>query len=1174
MESSRHLAISLLGSFRVSIGGQPLDSFRSSKALALLFYLLVETNDHAAVRISRDGAMTLLWPEMPQKSAKANLRQTLYLLRQAIPSVSGKAGALVPFVLSDRQHIWINPVAAYQLDIDSFDTLIREGGRLQLERAVTLYQGDLLADFYLPDSNPFEEWASQKRVILQGEALGALEQLATHYLEEERGKKAVAYARRQLEIDELRESAIRQLMKALALSGQRNEALAYYEKWQERLRQELNVEPTKETQALALALQTEEKPEIGIEKASVKMVASGPDTFLATDSKDIRRLRENDAESIEFAQELNLVTPRDIPRDNLPAAATPFVGREQELATLDKLIADPQVRIITIFGPGGSGKTRLALEAAGQALSAAASDGSTFPDGYFFVSLAALDSAGELVKTLGSALDFLFPDARQDPRSETQQILDYLEHKQMLLIMDNFEHIQEGRILLTELSERAAGIKLLVTSRERLQLRREQLLTLKGLALPSAVDSAAGAGTDYAAAELFMNIARRSVPDFQLLAGDAVQLLRICRLVEGMPLALELAASWVGLLPLSAIAAEIEQTLQFLSAEHHDVPQRHRSMHAALDTSWSRLNAEQRRAFQELTVFRGGFTRTAAVEVAGATLPLLTTLLNKSWLAYDRERDRYTIHELLRQYGGDKMRADPSHENVARDRHSAFYCRFLQEHNEKWHTNQQLETLAAVTQEEQNVRRALRWALAQENWQRIDQAIDSWGWYHDWQGSPLDRASFFKDLLDKAEAQDATESDLPPDCLRAWARALAWVNWIEEDLESAFERTEQSLALLERPELSGHDIRRDKAFVRSIYARFLVETAPDEARLLYEELLKEYRKLGDQWGIAESLAGIARVDFDTGHFASALKGLQGVDRIFRERGDRREQAVNLSMLAFTHLDLGHLDEAERHHRQSLELTHEIDYRRDLTWFQANLARTLLWQGKLEESYQLAEEALATSQELGNQTEEINARLTISGVQTYAGRYEHARRQVASVLPLVGEEGNADRARIYHTQGILALIESSYDEAQSAFASSMRIWQSTYPHHFMPASAALALATLRLGQFSQARQHLAQALSSALRYQSVTPALAALPVAALARAATGDVTGAVEMWALARHHPFIASSKWFEDVLGKDVNEWAAELPIDAIAAAQERGQALDLWETVGELVRELKSMEP
>jgi tetratricopeptide (TPR) repeat protein len=278
------------------------------------------------------------------------------------------------------------------------------------------------------------------------------------------------------------------------------------------------------------------------------------------------------------------------------------------------------------------------------------------------------------------------------------------------------------------------------------------------------------------------------------------------------------------------------------------------------------------------------------------------------------------------------------------------------------------------------------------------------------------------------------------------------------------------------------------------------------------------------------------------------------------------------MLAFIHMDLGHLHNAERLHREALSLSLEIDYRGSLGWQKAALARTLLCQGKLEEAFQRAGESLATVQEQGDhRNEEATARLTICSVQIYAGHYEQAHQQLVMVSSFVENEGaNSQHAWIHHLRGLLALTESSYIEAQSAFATSIRIWHSTYPHHIVPPLAALGLATFRLDQLSQVCQHLTAALANALTYKSVTQALATLPAIALLLATNGNAAGAVEIWALAKCHSLVANSKWFEDVAGRELDELAASLPVEVAEAARKRGRALDLWQTAAALLAELE----
>ena len=313
------------------------------------------------------------------------------------------------------------------------------------------------------------------------------------------------------------------------------------------------------------------------------------------------------------------------PAPGLPRPPTPLIGREPELATLNRLLCDPQCRLLTLAGPGGIGKTRLALELA-------STQRAQFPDGVFFVPLVSLSLPEFIAPAIRSALGL----SSSSPLDPKEQLLNHLRQKSLLLVLDNLEHLLEGVGLLAELLEQAPGVKLLVTSRERLNMQGEWLFDLQGLPVPplDQVDRA----EEYSAVALFVQSARRAQVGFELSAEERPWVARICQLVEGMPLAIELAAAWVRLLSCREIAQEIERNLDFLSTSARDLPERHRSMRAVFDHSWQMLSAEEQRVLRALSVFRGGFLREAAEQVTGASLSLLSALVTRS-LVHRTPRD-------------------------------------------------------------------------------------------------------------------------------------------------------------------------------------------------------------------------------------------------------------------------------------------------------------------------------------------------------------------------------------------------------------------------------------------------------------------------------------------------------------------------------------------------------
>lgn len=1132
--------LSLLGAFAAAHDGRPLSKFRTSKVQALLIYLAVE-NQHLH---RRDFLMELLWPGLPQPSAQVNLRQTIHRLNEAIPAVGirDSNAQTVPLLLADRQTVQLHPDAAYELDVTTFTSLLKgKPAPEQFEQAVALYRGDFLADFYLADSNLFEEWTAARREGLRLLALDALERLSDHQRQGGDYATAERYARRQLEMDNLRESAHRQLMAVLAEGGRRRAALSHYEMLCRLLETELGVAPS---------------------TATVELYEQLKDNKVTRWQGDT--VNENQPVSSAPPHLVTLSLPHPVIPHNLPSLATPFVGRESELRALGQYLGDPGTRLITILGPGGIGKTRLALAAAEAQLG----DGQSappFPHGVFFVALAGLSSVDLLVSTIATALNFRFYDS-SEPQA---QLLNYLRRKEMLLVLDNFEHLLAGSGVIDDILISAPGVKLLVTSREKLKRQAEQLFPVGGLALAEDGESDV-TGSD--AVQLFLQSAKRVRPDFELTADNQSAVLRICRLVEGMPLGIVLAAAWLELLTPQEIATEVSRDLDFLATEMGDVPERQRSLRAVFNHSWRLLNEREQAIFRQLSIFRGGCTREAAEGITGASLRDLQSLVNKS-LLQRAASDRYLIHELLRQFAAEKLGQRPDEETAARDRHSDYYCAILREHSNDWHSGKQMEAIATMKREADNTLPALHWALSQEKWQRMLPAINSWAEYLAWHDRHVDAESFFQRIVEKAEISGVEEAANYPDRLRLQARALIWLSQFTSSISASLQQARQGMAWLEQPELADQDTRWEKGLALLTQGARLTDfdpPEPEEARRRFKQALDLYQELEDAWGVAESLAGLGYVGTSLGHYDFALENYQASLAIRKDCGDRLAQIEDQRQLGLICLILGRLEEAEQLLREALDLSQQLG---SLTYSVKNvLAYTLLWQGKIVEAPQLLKESLSYSQELGIALGEIRAYRYMCETLMHTGDYQQAHELAVRALYVSREAGNRhDEGMTYATLGRLALVEFAYPKSQALFAESVRFLRVVWPNFVGIAMAGLGLTACRLGQVKQARQYFADALETAATVKVYISVMFTLPAVALFLAKMGSVIRAVEVWELAKCHPFVASSKWFEDVVGRELEGVAASLPLEVAEAARERGRSLDLWETAAVLLEELKA---
>jgi predicted ATPase/transcriptional regulator with XRE-family HTH domain len=451
-----------------------------------------------------------------------------------------------------------------------------------------------------------------------------------------------------------------------------------------------------------------------------------------------------------LAQPAQLARPAPAsPESNLPLPLTPLVGREHELSLVVQQLLEPHCRVLTLTGLGGVGKTRLALEAAGQLRDA-------FSGGVFFVPLAGVGEPGFILPAIGDALGFPF----SGPDDPGDQLLHLLRDKEILLVLDNFEHLLPGVELLLRILQGAPQVKLLVTSREPLNLQAEWAFEVQGLPVPGG-DAEHNLQTS-SAALLFLQRARQARLGFEFTPAERPAVLRICQLVEGLPLGIEMAAAWVRALSCQQISVEIEQNLDFLKASARDLPERHNSLRAVLDYSWDLLSGPEKDVFRKLSVFRGGFSLEAAQEVAGAGLEEIASLLNKSLLKRTSEK-RYDLHELVRQYAAVRLESDPQEQERTHEHYIGYYAGLLEGWLSPLRSPRQVEILGEMNAEMDNIRRAWDWMVNRKQLADIGRSLHSLWHFHEIRGRFQEAESLLGGAVDALQSDGGSEARLDPE---------------------------------------------------------------------------------------------------------------------------------------------------------------------------------------------------------------------------------------------------------------------------------------------------------------------------------------------------------------------------------------------------------------------------
>lgn len=889
----------LFGVPRLQINGACVHVGRR-KSMALLAYLAMSKKAQ-----NRADLAAMFWPDHDRAAALASERQAIALLNKIL-------GAEI--LEHDAQTVALKFPDSFWVDVHDFQQVFAQCGKpasqeensqLQRERllyAVDLYQAEFMAGFLLKDAPDFDLWQAEQAAILKQAADQVFDALLQQLTDQGKIVDALTFARRWVHLDSLHEPAQQHLISLLLKMGQRDMAARQYAEFVNHFRHELGITPTLDLAGL-LAQPAELKPE---KLTGVDALAIWP---------------------------------------------TPFLGRQKELAALVTQFQEPGCRLLTLLGMGGVGKSRLAVEAA-RLLAP------TFRDGLAFVPLSEAQNAQDLLLALAQAL-FLFIPPNQDVKT---YLMHTLRDRQMLLLLDNFEHLLPAKGLIAEILLAAPGCRLLLTSRERLNLQGEWLFSMAGMAYPARAEFQRDGDDDpitHDAVAFFTHCLNRITPNFHLTARDWPAVVRICQMLDGLPLGLELAAGWSRVLSCSEIAAELAQGLDRLPAGCPDRPARHASLHTVCDYSWKLLSLVMQQQARQLAIFNGAFDRHAATAVAGATPVNLAELVDKSLLTLvpvGAGEKRFAWHPVIHHYAQKQLAGWPAEAYEARARHAAFFMALLAAKVEALQGAQQREALAEITSALEDIRVAWRWAISQDMETAVDQglsglylyyaikgfviqgaveirlAVDHWQPRAEGNASPglrelVGRLLVYQGLLLLEIAEPHTVSEMLHHGLGLLTtnsgseeKALAYsglgtLALRQGQIQEALRLLQISLDQLEHLGATWHKARA-LTNLGTVYAELgqLLQAAQmDEAALAI------YRELNNDWGIAACLNNLS-------HIAEMAKDYHRAEKLLKEGMVVAQKGDIWGLTAVFHSNLAHMArlrgrrrEAQRHLQYSLSL---------------------------------------------------------------------------------------------------------------------------------------------------------------------------------------------------------------------------------------------------------------
>ncbi len=905
------LELQLFGVPRIVLNDQDIP-LPLNKPVSLLAYLAFR-NDW----VSRDELLLLYYPDIDEKTARHRLRQIAYRAK--------KYGWANKLELNDDSFRWL-----VKTDLQFFQEALKAH---QYSKALEYYHGEFLKGLSSLESPGFEAWLELKRSEFLEQYLAAVLKVARDLNEQASYHKATLLLKDALEASPFSESLVQTLMYSYSLKGEMHAALDCFARFCKLLKDELALEPSRETLEL------------------------------------VERIRKG--------EQLELQTPQ------LPLQLTPFVGREAELKKISELLLDDHCRLISLLGMGGMGKTRLSLEAARQQLK-------QFKDGVFFVPLASISSSSGVVAAIADSLGFkVYEQAKL-----AKQLLDFLRHKHVLLVLDNVEQVLAAGLWLKQLLESSSQLKLLLSSREPLNLRAEHILKISGLDLPKGQASALA---KIASVQLFTQSAKRLKPELDFQAEQQT-IADICHLVGGMPLALELAASWISLLSPREIKAEIERDLGFLTGEWQDVPERHKNIERLLEASWKRLDQAAQATLMALSLFTASFAQEDARALSQCSLSSLL-LLEQRALLNRHTMTSFEMHPLLRSFVGQKLAQDAELCIVMKRRMCEHYAKLLESHKELIYTRQQEESLSFIESRLADAIAALSYAAETLSRSSLETLADVLYAFYLSKTYLEDGFETFANCVNQLEAKDIRQDEkaLVMHLRCYWlffAQRLAkdeLVNTHLSSLSDYFKTKPESpdylLCLLIKIDMSYKEA--DYPNAKASYLELL--KAPSvhhkdhqhvvwlgnlgnicsrlgqwqEAQEYYEAALDLAYKLQIPRLLAKTMTRLGDISADFGHYDQALDYYQEGLGIFETLDAQFDTSIASNNLATVHHVLENYGQAVQYYQRGLSISERLGDREGVALSYMNLAEMAFDQQHYQEAIKDYEHALGIYREIND-----------------------------------------------------------------------------------------------------------------------------------------------------------------------------------------------------------------